>query len=300
MKRCRENGTEEYIKTYKGREMEKRTYHYQNEDDEIVIDFWELFYELKRRLWLILAAFVIGGAAAGAYSYFLVTPQYTSGAKLYVLSKETTLTSLADLQIGSQLTQDYKELIGSRPVMQQVVDHLNLEIGYRELARRLTVENPKDTRILNLSVTDSDPYMAKAIVDAVAEASSDYIGEIMEMTPPKLIEDGEVNLIKTSPNTKRTALIGGLLGALLICGMVTVTVVLNDTVKTEEDVEKYLELPVLAVIPEKKGGSGSAASKPAPFKSLNRKKRNPSKRKSSRKKAERPKNHTAEEGKSHE
>ena len=169
--------------------MEKTT-HQHLDDEEIVIDFWELFYEFKRRIWWILLAAVLGTGAAGAYSYYLLTPQYISEAKIYVLSKETTLTSLADLQMGTQLTQDYKELIGSRPVMQEVINTLNLDITYRQLAEKLKLENPKDTRILYLTVTDSNPYMAKAIVDEIANAASDYIGEIMEMTPPKLIEDG--------------------------------------------------------------------------------------------------------------
>ena len=232
--------------------MEKIT-HQHLDDDEIVIDFWELFYEFKRRIWWILLAAVLGTGAAGAYSYYLLTPQYISEAKIYVLSKETTLTSLADLQMGTQLTQDYKELIGSRPVMQEVINTLNLDITYRQLAEKLKLENPKDTRILYLTVTDSNPYMAKAIVDEIANAASDYIGEIMEMTPPKLIEDGEVPLLKTSPSNTKNALIGGLVGALLVCGVVTARVVLNDTVRTEEDVTRYLGLTVLASVPARKG-----------------------------------------------
>ena len=231
--------------------MEKIT-HQHLDDDEIVIDFWELFYEFKRRIWWILLAAVLGTGAAGAYSYYLLTPQYISEAKIYVLSKETTLTSLADLQMGTQLTQDYKELIGSRPVMQEVINTLNLDITYRQLAEKLKLENPKDTRILYLTVTDPNPYMAKAIVDEIANAASDYIGEIMEMTPPKLIEDGMVATVQTSPNVKKNAAVGGLVMLVLACGVITLSVIMNDTIRSEEDVFKYLELPVLAVVPERK------------------------------------------------
>lgn len=240
--------------------MEKITH--QHLDDEIVIDFRELFYEFKRRIWWILLAAVLGTGAAGAYSYYLLTPQYISEAKIYVLSKETTLTSLADLQMGTQLTQDYKELIGSRPVMQEVINTLNLDITYRQLADKLKLENPKDTRILYLTVTDPNPYMAKAIVDEIANAASDYIGEIMEMTPPKLIEDGMVATVQTSPNVKKNAAVGGLVMLVLACGVITLSVIMNDTIRSEEDVFKYLELPVLAVVPERKdskvGGSSSS------------------------------------------
>ena len=210
--------------------MEKIT-HQHLDDDEIVIDFRELFYEFKRRIWWILLAAVLGTGAAGAYSYYLLTPQYISEAKIYVLSKETTLTSLADLQMGTQLTQDYKELIGSRPVMQEVINTLNLDITYRQLAEKLKLENPKDTRILYLTVTDPNPYMAKAIVDEIANAASDYIGEIMEMTPPKLIEDGMVATVQTSPNVKKNAAVGGLVMLVLACGVITLSVIMNDTIR---------------------------------------------------------------------
>lgn len=262
--------------------MEKIT-HQHLDDDEIVIDFWELFYEFKRRIWWILLAAVLGTGAAGAYSYYLLTPQYISEAKIYVLSKETTLTSLADLQMGTQLTQDYKELIGSRPVMQEVINTLNLDITYRQLAEKLKLENPKDTRILYLTVTDPNPYMAKAIVDEIANAASDYIGEIMEMTPPKLIEDGMVATVQTSPNVKKNAAVGGLVMLVLPCGVITLSVIMNDTIKSEEDVFKYLELPVLAVVPERKDSKVERSSSSGRF--FGRKKKVSGKR-GSRKKTE--------------
>ena len=262
--------------------MEKIT-HQHLDDDEIVIDFWELFYEFKRRIWWILLAAVLGTGAAGAYSYYLLTPQYISEAKIYVLSKETTLTSLADLQMGTQLTQDCKELIGSRPVMQEVINTLNLDITYRQLAEKLKLENPKDTRILYLTVTDPNPYMAKAIVDEIANAASDYIGEIMEMTPPKLIEDGMVATVQTSPNVKKNAAVGGLVMLVLACGVITLSVIMNDTIRSEEDVFKYLELPVLAVVPERKDSKVERSSSSGRF--FGRKKKVSGKR-GSRKKTE--------------
>ena len=226
---------------------------YTEDKEEIEIDLRELLFELKKRLWLILVALFLGIGIAGAGSAFLITPQYKSEAKLYILSKETTLTSLADLQIGSQLTQDYKVLVSSRPVMEGVINHLKLDYSYKELAGKLTVENPQNTRILSLTVRDENPYMAKQIVDDIANTASDYIGEIMEMVPPKLIEDGEVASEKASPNVLKNTIIGGILGLLLVCGFIVVRVILNDTVKSEEDVSKYLDLPVLAVIPKKDG-----------------------------------------------
>ena len=217
---------------------------YVNDNEEIEIDLFELFMELKRRIWVILGVAVLCAGVAGAFSAFVLTPQYTSTAMVYILSKETTLTSLADLQIGSQLTKDYKIIVTSRPVLEDVISSLGLDTTYKDLKKKITIDNPADTRILSISVMDPDPQLAKTIADKIASTASDYIGDIMEMVPPKLIEDGEVPLMKTSPSNTKNAVIGGL---------VTVRVVLNDTVRTEEDVTKYLGLSVLASVPQRKG-----------------------------------------------
>ena len=177
---------------------------YVNDNEEIEIDLFELFMELKRKIWMILGVAVLCAGAAGAFSAFVLTPQYTSTAMVYILSKETTLTSLADLQIGSQLTKDYKIIVTSRPVLEDVIEGLELNTTYKDLKKKITIDNPADTRILSISVMDPDPQMAKAIADKIAGTASDYVGDIMEMVPPKLIEDGEVPLLKTSPsNTKK-------------------------------------------------------------------------------------------------
>lgn len=167
--------------------------------------------------------------------------------------------------------------------MQEVINTLGLDLTYKQLAAKLKLENPKDTRILYLTVTDPDPYMAKAIVDGIANAASDYIGEIMEMTPPKLIEDGMVATVKTSPNVKKNAAVGGIAMLFLACGIITLSVIMNDTIRTEDDALRYLELPVLAVVPERKDSKEDKSSYRKGI--LGRKKKVPQKH-TSRKKAE--------------
>ena len=222
-----------------------------NDNDEIEIDLLELFLELKKRLWIILLAVVLGAGAAGAFSYFTLTPQYTSTAMMYVLSKETTLTSLADLQIGSQLTKDYTVVVTSRPVLEEVIETLGLDMSYRSLRGKIEIKNPTDTRILSISVTDADPHLAKTLVDQLANTSSSYIGDIMEMVPPKVIEDGEVSAVPVSPNNKKNAMLGGLAGAFLVCAVIVLGTILNDTVRTEEDINHYLGVSVLASVPKR-------------------------------------------------
>ena len=222
-------------------------------DDEVEIDLLQLFRALKKRILWIVGAGVIMGGAFGLFSKFAITPQYTSTSMVYILSKETTLTSLADLQIGSQLTEDYKVIVNSRPVLGEVIDSLALDMSYEQLLAKISIGNPTDTRILTVTVTDPDPYRAKAIVDCVAETASDYIGEIMEMIPPKIIENGTVATRKTSPSNGKNAMLGALAGMVLVCGVIVIQVIMNDTVRTEEDVERYLGLSVLASVPLREG-----------------------------------------------
>ncbi len=223
------------------------------DDEEIEIDLLQLFRALKKRWMLILGAMILAGGIAGAFSKFVLTPQYSSTAMLYILSKETTLTSLADLQIGSQLTKDYKILVTSRPVLENVNETLGLGMEYKDLLKKITIENPSDTRILSITAQDPDPYRAKALVDCVAQEASEYIGEIMEMIPPKMIEDGVVPTQKTSPSNSKNAVLGALVGMVIVCGITVLEVLMNDTVQTEEDVERYLGLTVLASVPLREG-----------------------------------------------
>ncbi len=220
------------------------------------IDLIKLLYALKDRMLLIILLGMIFANIFALGTKYLITPTYTSRSKMLVLSKETTISSLADLQLGSQLTRDYTILIQSRPVLNEVIVNLGLEMDYETLLGKLTVTNPSDSRILELAVTDSNPYEAKRIVDEISNVSSRYIGEKMEVTTPNIIEEGEVPYRKTSPSMSRNVLMGLLLGLLLGCAIAVVEELLNDAIVTEEDVEQYLGLYTLAVLPEKETAQG--------------------------------------------
>ena len=220
-----------------------------HDDDEVEIDLRELYYALKKHILVILAAILAGAVIAGAATKLLMTPVYSATSTMLVLTKETTLSSLADLQIGTQLTKDYNILITSRTVLQDVVDELNLDMTYKELKECITVENPSDTRILSITAIDKDPEMAKKIADTLAKTSADFIGDKMEVTPPKIIEEPT---IQTSPSTKKNVLIGALAGLILSAGIIILLTLMDDTIKSEEDIENYLGLTTLASIPDRK------------------------------------------------
>lgn len=220
-------------------------------DDEIEIDLLQLFHAVVRKLWLVIIVGLIGACAAGAYTLFLVKPMYTSMSQMIVLTKETTLSSLADLQIGSQLTNDYTVLINSRPVLEDVIDQLDLSMDYKELRNQITITNPTDTRILDIEVTMDDPQLAKKTVDALSEISSEYIADKMEVTAPKVIEEGELPTSQSSPNMTKNCAIGLLLGIIIVIVVICIKEIMNDTIQNEDDVSRYLDLPVLALVPDR-------------------------------------------------
>ena len=174
-------------------------------DDEVEIDLLEIFYALKKKILLVLMVALVGGCIAAAYTQFLMTPIYSSTSSILVLSKETTLTSLADLQLGASLTSDYTVLITSTPVMEQVISDLDLDMTAEQLKGSVSINNPTDTRILEITVNNTDSKMAKKIVDEIANVSSSYIGDKMEVIPPKIIEVGKIATMLNNADETATA-----------------------------------------------------------------------------------------------
>lgn len=221
----------------------------QHVSDEIEIDLLELFHVLKRKLWIIVISGILFATGFGLVSSFALTPIYTSRTQLYILSKSTTLTSLADLQIGTQLTQDYMVLVKSRPVVEGVIEAVGLDMSYQGMLDIVTVSNPSNTRILEIKVEYPDPYIAKSIVDTFATVASERIASIMDSEKPTIVEEGHMSTIPSSPNIRRNTLIGGVLGLLFAAGIFVVIYLLDDSIKDAEDVSRYLGITTLGIIP---------------------------------------------------
>ena len=222
-------------------------------DDEIEIDLLALFRVLLRKWWLIAICAVIGASAAIAVTILLITPQYQSKAMLYVLNKTTSVTSLADIQIGSELTKDFEVIAKSKPVIDGAIENIKKEEGKsftrEEIYGMLTVGNESGTRILVITATSENPQDACIVANAVAEATAAEMGVIMKSDPPTNVERAEVSQKPISPNLIKNTAIGFLLGALLVCAVLVIRFLMNDNIKTEEDIEKYLGLTTLVAIP---------------------------------------------------
>lgn len=220
-----------------------------NQEETVEIDLLEILYLLGRRIWSILAVGLAAGLITGLLTHYGIEPKYSSTSKLYILSTSTSITSLADVQIGTSLTKDYVQLVQSRPVVEQVIENLNLNRTYEQVLAQMTFSNPSDTRILVITAEDPDPVLAKDIVDEFAKVARSNIAEIMKIEEPSIAELGYITNKPVSPNLLKNVLIGALLGMFIMAAIVVVIYMIDDTVKSSDDIEKYLGLNTLTSIP---------------------------------------------------
>lgn len=220
----------------------------QEQDDEI--DLLELFNVLLRKMGVIILSGVIFGCLAILGTKLLITPQYQSVTKLYVLNKqENTMLSMADLQTSSQLTKDYAEIIKSRKVTEAVIAELGLDMKHGEMLNKITVETASDNRILTIKVLDPDPYLARDIANALRIVAAEHIKNVTDSEAVNVVDEANVPDGKYSPNTMKNGVMGGFLGCILAAGIVILQYMMNDTIRIAEDVERYLGLSVLGTIP---------------------------------------------------
>lgn len=222
----------------------------QNADDVIEIDLKEIFGVLWNKAWLILLCGIIAGAVGFCYSFFLITPQYQSTTKVYILSKQNEgNVTYTDLQMGTQLTKDYKELITSRDVLEEVIKDCELDEKYKSLVERVTVENISDTRIIAITVEDPDPEMAQILANEIRDEAADHIKNVMDIEAVNVAEEANLPENPSSPSVMKWTVLGIMAGICLCAGVILLRFLLDDTVKTSEDVERYLGLSTLAMIP---------------------------------------------------
>ena len=220
------------------------------QNDEVEIDIGHILSILWEKILVIIATGIIVGLAGFLVSKFLITPKYESETKLYVLNRANdSATTLSDVQLSTQLTKDYQILVTSAPVMNQVIKELGLNMKASELASTISVDTPSDTRVLQITVTSDDPKRAKDIADKVAQVSSKKICDIMKIEQVNVIEEGSMSEEQAVDTVQKWTLIGLALGIVLSCAVIIIRSMLDDTVKTTEDVEKYFDLSTLAVIP---------------------------------------------------
>lgn len=224
-------------------------------NDEIEIDLREIFFCLLHRFWIIVLVAILCGGIGFAVSEFLIAPTYESTTQIYILNRQNENTvTYSDVQLGTQLTKDYAELIKSRYVLESVIDELQLAtdngpLEYEKLLKKVEVTTPQDTRMLSITVTDTDPMLAMEIANSIREAAALHIKSVMDIEAVNVVDMANLPTDKANPSVFKWTLIGSLIGAFVVMAIVIVVYILDDTIKNSDDVEKYLGLSTLALIP---------------------------------------------------
>ena len=212
------------------------------------LDLVELFYYLLSKVHIILLGMIAGALLLGAYATNRVVPVYTATSKLYIVGS-TGASIIADLQIGTVLTMDYQEVFKTWEVHQLVNDELGTNYNYYYLQSMLTVTNPEDTRILYITVRNTDAKLAADIANAYASAAKRFITETMNTDEPSTFSIALVPGVATGGGITGYVIRGILLGTVLAAGLLVLIFLLDNRPKSPEDITQSADIPTLAVLP---------------------------------------------------
>ena len=223
------------------------------ENKEIAIDIVQLFKILwKKKIAIILTAIVAAVLAFGVNS-FVLTPEYSSTTRIYVVNRnqsENAGLTNQDLQAGSYLVKDYREIILSQDVLEKVISNLKLEKTVKELTKKIQVTVPVDTRIVSIVVTDAQPEEASRIANALREVAAEKIIKVTRVSDVTTLEEARPALTPSSPNTRRNTMLAFLAGGALMVVSILLLELLDDRVKRPEDVEEVMQVALLGIVPD--------------------------------------------------
>ena len=212
------------------------------------IDWVSILFRLLEKIhWIVLAA-LVGAILAWFYVTNIATPVYQATSKIYIAGSDTTI-SLSDLQMGSTLAVDYQEVFKIWHVHEMVDERLNLNYSYSELEKMVSVSNPNGSHLLYIYVKSPDPAEAKLLADTYAEVVQDYIANKMELRKPQILEKARTPSKPVSPNVTATVAKGALIGGLGIILILLFIFILDDRIRTGEDITKTVNLPTFGTVP---------------------------------------------------
>ena len=222
------------------------------EQDKIEIDVFQLVKVLWKRKFLIALVALVAGVTAFAYSSFVIKPQYASTTRIYVVNRNQAdkpgLTN-QDLQAGSYLVKDYREIILSQDVLEKVVANQNLTIDAKTLGKKVSVTVPADTRIVSISVRDGNPEEASRIANALREVAAQKIISVTRVSDVTTLEEARPATSPSSPNIRRNTMMATIAGVGIVIVVVLLVELLDDRVKRPEDIEEVMHISLLGVIP---------------------------------------------------
>lgn len=225
--------------------------------NEIEFDLVELLYYLKKRIWIIALAVVVCAVGGFVGGKLFIAPQYTASARLWVYRQADQVNASA-MQTATQLRRDCEILITGENVTEKVIEQLDLNMSPASLSKRIQVSSKDDSRVIGVKLTDTDPNRAALILNAVCKVATDEINGILsgrneasgkEENVITVVYDAAVPTSPSSRSAKSIAILTAAGGGILALGVLIVIFLTDDTIRTEDDVERYLGLSTLAVIP---------------------------------------------------
>lgn len=223
----------------------------QADDGEIEIDLLDLFSYYRRKIVWIIGAFLIGAIVAGLVTQFVITPKYTATSTMYMVSSSSgSAVDLTDFNIGQSLSSDYVELIKTRPIVEDVIREQGLEYDYEDMLGMMDISVVSDTRILKINVTGTDAKEAAAIANSLALKAEKELPNLMDTPKPHIAETAIVPTSRSYPSLTKNTMIGALLLTLIVLAVLTVMYLMDDTIKSSEELEKAFGMMPLTVIPE--------------------------------------------------
>ena len=207
--------------------------------DKIEVNLGDIFGLLLHRMWMILLAGFICGAVGFIYSNFFITPQYQSTTKVYILNKQnSTSVTYSDVQLSTTLSKDYEQLVTSRYVIEGVIKQLSLNETYESLVGSIAI-----------TVTDPSAEQAQKIANAVRDLAAKHITQVMDIEAVNVVDSANLPTAPVSPSITKWTFMGIVIGIIASMIIIIVKYLLDDTIKSSEDIEKYLGISTLALIP---------------------------------------------------
>ena len=213
------------------------------------IDLKELFTFVKSKLGLLIMI-TAGVCLIGCiYGLVIQTPMYKSDTTIILSSSESTLTT-TDVTINKNLVNTYAEIVKSRRVLDQVISELDLEESYEALSSKISVSAVNNTEIIRISVSDKDAIKAKNIANVTANYFTGEVIELYNMNNVKILDDAIESETPYNINVIKQTIIYFMLGFVLAAGILFVIYYFDRTVKSIEQVEQKIKLPILGGVQE--------------------------------------------------
>lgn len=215
-----------------------------------VVDLGEIFSALIRRIGTILLVSIVFGVAGFLYSSFLVTPLYSASAMMIVNSGEryADYVSTDQLNSAATLVDTYSIIIKSDTVINEVIDHLDMQDTYQQTVRSIGVSAVDETQVMRIDVVATDPQIALDVCTEITNVAPDAILEMVEAGSVRLVSRASTTFRPVSPNVPRNTAVALVAGFLLAAAVVIIRTLLDNKVKSEADITA-INLPILGVIP---------------------------------------------------